>query len=209
MRNDMLVLVGSVLIVACGGSADAPGEGLPEGHPEMATLPGVGVGSQENQGRAGTVLETFDSGGYSYARLATNEGEVWIAGPVTALEVGQTISLYGAALMSDFVSTSLDRTFERIYFVGRFQLGDTLPEDLSQSGIRGVALEVLQGAGFTYVRVRVGKNSVWIAGPKTEVEVGQTVLWAGGTAMGEFRSPTLDRTFENILFVPRMQTEGG
>ena len=43
----------------------------------------------------GTVLETMDSGGYTYARLDTVEGEVWAAAPITPLEVGDRVTFTG------------------------------------------------------------------------------------------------------------------
>ena len=43
----------------------------------------------------GTVLETMDSGGYTYLKLKTARGEVWAAVPQAAVQVGQRVALGG------------------------------------------------------------------------------------------------------------------
>ncbi len=75
------------------------------------------------------VLETMDSGGYTYVRLQTADGEIWAAGPVTPVTVGDTIVLSGDMVMTDFHSQSLDRTFDTILFLS----------DLSKPGEPGAS----------------------------------------------------------------------
>ena len=49
--------------------------------------------SAEPTGMGGTILETMDSGGYSYVLLDMDSEKVWIAGPATAgLVVGATVT---------------------------------------------------------------------------------------------------------------------
>ena len=64
----------------------------------------------------GRVLETFASGGYTYVRLQTPDGEIWAAGPVCEVAVGDDVTLAGAMVMKGFKASSLDRTFEEIWF---------------------------------------------------------------------------------------------
>lgn len=71
----------------------------------------------------GTVLETMDAGGYTYAKLDTGGAEIWVAGPTTALTVGQQITISGGSLMKAFHSQTLDRTFPEIYFVSALTAG--------------------------------------------------------------------------------------
>ncbi len=68
----------------------------------------------------GEVLETFDSGGYTYVRLKTAEGEIWAAGPEAGLAIGDVVILEGAMVMKQFRAASLDRTFEEIWFASGF-----------------------------------------------------------------------------------------
>jgi hypothetical protein len=72
-------------------------------------------------GPGGEVLETFDSGGYTYVRLQTADGELWAAGPVSEVAVGDEVSLVGAMVMKDFEASSLDRTFDEIWFATALQ----------------------------------------------------------------------------------------
>ena len=74
------------------------------------------------------ILETMDSGGYTYVRLQTDDGEIWAAGPITPVAVGDTIVTGDGMVMNDFHSQSLDRTFDTILFLS----------DLSKPGEAGI-----------------------------------------------------------------------
>ncbi len=74
------------------------------------------------------ILETMDSGGYTYVRLQTDDGEMWAAGPLTPVAAGDTIVLDDGMVMNDFHSQSLDRTFETILFLS----------DISKPGMPGM-----------------------------------------------------------------------
>ena len=65
--------------------------------------------------KTGTVAETMDSGGYSYLRL--EEQGIWIATASLPVAVGDKVQYTGGAEMRNFVSKSLDRTFESIFFI--------------------------------------------------------------------------------------------
>lgn len=67
---------------------------------------------------AGKVLETMDSGGYTYAQIATADGNVWVAVPKTKIKKGQTVAFQPGQPMPNFTSKSLGRTFDVIYFSG-------------------------------------------------------------------------------------------
>ena len=65
----------------------------------------------------GEVVETMDSGGYTYVLVQTSEQKVWAAAPPTKVKVGEKVALPTGMQMKDFHSKTLDRTFESIYFV--------------------------------------------------------------------------------------------
>ncbi len=67
----------------------------------------------------GTVLETMDSGGYTYVHLDTGEAQYWIAGPPTQVAVGDVVQTVEGMPMPEFTSNSLDRTFDMLFFVNR------------------------------------------------------------------------------------------
>lgn len=206
--NDALAgtLILAVALSACGGAPGAgapaaPAEGeagaLPEGHPVMEAS-SLSQMAADADPTSGVVKETLTGGGYTYARVSVGEREIWVAGPETPLEVGQEIGIAGAMPMGNFSSPSLERTFENLYFVGGFQ-ADGPPSDATG----GVALEVLAGGGYTYVRAKIGEEELWLAGPQMEILEGDQVFWRGGMEMGLFDSPSLGRSFENIVFVGR------
>ena len=226
MRRIMFVSL-AAMIAGCGGSTSpsraalpSPGEAeagpaavLPAGHPVVVARSLEEVAAPTAM-ESGTVLEVLAGGGYTYARVSLGDSteQIWVAGPETLLEVGQEVGLADAASMGTFSSPSLQRTFENLYFVGGFQTASSTVEGspverlpvedgLPARGPSGVAQEVLVGGGYTYVLAKVGEEEIWLAGPQTEVAVGDTVSWSGGVDMGEFHSPTLARTFESIVFV--------
>ena len=68
----------------------------------------------------GDLLETFNSGGYTYVRLKAKDGDVWAAGPTTVIDKSDKVSFIGKVAMIDFYSKSLNRKFDNIYFVDSF-----------------------------------------------------------------------------------------
>lgn len=64
-----------------------------------------------------------------------------------------------------------------------------------------VVEEVLQATSYTYVKAKEGSNSIWMAIPKREVEVGKTYYYDNPMEMKNFNSKDLDRTFESIYFL--------
>ena len=84
---------------------------------------------------AGTVAETMDSGGYTYARLDRGGTSVWIAGPETKLAVGTKLGKMDGSLMQNFRSDTLKRTFDQIYFVNSYNVAaGAIPNPHSGSG---------------------------------------------------------------------------
>ena len=65
---------------------------------------------------SGTVVETFDSGGYTYLQLDNGQQKVWVAIAPAKVTVGQQLSLINGPVMKDFYSRSIDRTFPEIVF---------------------------------------------------------------------------------------------
>jgi hypothetical protein len=65
---------------------------------------------------SGKVVETMNSGAYTYILLEKNGNKTWAAVPHMKVEKGQKISLLPGALMENFRSSTLNRTFDKIYF---------------------------------------------------------------------------------------------
>jgi len=64
----------------------------------------------------GKVVETMDSGGYTYLRLDYNGTKYWAAIPKTKVEVGSNVTVSTGMVMHNFTSSSLHRTFDTIVF---------------------------------------------------------------------------------------------
>jgi hypothetical protein len=64
----------------------------------------------------GKVLETMDSGGYTYVRIAAANREQWAAVQEAKVAVGDTVTVSNAMVMRDFESKTLGRTFDEILF---------------------------------------------------------------------------------------------
>jgi hypothetical protein len=69
----------------------------------------------------GTVVETMNTGGYTYVFLENDEQGVWIAGPETAVQIGDIVQAAEGMPMSNFTSNTLNRTFDVVYFSGLLQ----------------------------------------------------------------------------------------
>ena len=65
---------------------------------------------------SGKVVETMDSGRYTYICLEKNGKKTWAAVYKMKVAVGQHISLKPGIEMVNFESTTLHRKFDKIYF---------------------------------------------------------------------------------------------
>jgi len=71
---------------------------------------------------SGKVVQTIDSGGYTYVLIDKDGAQTWVALPKSRITVGNEISCQPGMVMRNFRSTSLSRTFEQIVFSGGFSL---------------------------------------------------------------------------------------
>jgi hypothetical protein len=97
-----------------------PGAQMPADHPPIDGSMGGAPAQAPADAPVGTVKETMNSAGYTYALLDIDGDEIWSAGPVTALEVGDQVAIANPMGMNNFTASSLDRTFEQILFVSAF-----------------------------------------------------------------------------------------
>ncbi|MCF6336454.1 MAG: hypothetical protein L3J84_00675 [Gammaproteobacteria bacterium] len=67
---------------------------------------------------------------------------------------------------------------------------------------QGVVKTMLHSSGYTYMDVDTGNDkSVWIAAAIMRIKIGDTVKWTDAAVMRDFKSSSLHRTFDEILFV--------
>lgn len=123
----VLLLAGSIWSAACKPTPAATAAGTPDAgaapasqSPAGGAAPTASASGIAQQGGAftGTIAETMDSGGYTYARLqGGGKDDVWVAAPQFDAKVGETISVSLDMPMPGFQSKTLNRTFPMLYFV--------------------------------------------------------------------------------------------
>jgi hypothetical protein len=64
----------------------------------------------------GTVVETMNAGGYTYLCLENNGQKSWAAIRETPVKVGEEVEIAHGAVMRNFTSKTLGRTFDAIIF---------------------------------------------------------------------------------------------
>lgn len=65
----------------------------------------------------------------------------------------------------------------------------------------GKVLSTLDAPGYTYMELANTEKRFWIAAPTTRVKVGDRVRFEQSMVMKNFNSKTLNRTFDQVIFV--------
>ena len=76
----------------------------------------------------GAIVETMNSGGYTYVLLDTGSDKIWVASTETAVKVGERVSVPRGTVMTNFFSKTLNRSFDQIYFVDGIYPEGTAPK---------------------------------------------------------------------------------
>jgi hypothetical protein len=79
------------------------------------------AGEQPAISLKGTVKEVQNGGGFTYALLATDQGETWVAMAETEVAVGEKISVLSGQLFENFPSKALNRTFSELVFASEVE----------------------------------------------------------------------------------------
>lgn len=84
----------------------------PAGHPDMAAqAPAQGTQYQAK------VTKVTHAAGYTYLELDFNGKTTWLAASPVNVKTGDTVAWSGGAVMRNFTSKTLRRTFDEIIFV--------------------------------------------------------------------------------------------
>jgi hypothetical protein len=181
----------------------------------------------------GKVSEVLHAGSYTYLHAMSDGKGTWLAIPQRDVPVAAEIRYANGALMKDFHSSSLDRTFEEVLFLSGVEVaGETaaavapghqptqalppghqptqaLPPGhapVSPAGQPdlpngGEVSETFPAGTYTYLHVVDDGKGTWLAIPRRDIPVGARVRYADETPMKDFYSPSLDRTFAEVLFL--------
>ncbi|GFE57241.1 DNA-binding protein [Geobacter sp. AOG1] len=156
-----------------------------------SVAPAAGHPAPEGKGDgavSGKIVETMNSGGYTYINLESNGTKTWVAVPETPVKVGQEVSCASGTEMGNFTSKTLKRSFDRIVFCntqldkkgGDTGIGDKSPG--SKGAIVGSAetVKVEKAAGANaYTVGDIYKNKAKLDRKKVVVR-GKVVKVSGG-----------------------------
>jgi hypothetical protein len=83
----------------------------------LAAVQANAFSNQGNPSVSGKVVETMDSGGYTYLYIDNgSDMKSWVAIPQTQVKVGEQVTADGGMVMQNFTSQTLGRTFSEIIF---------------------------------------------------------------------------------------------
>lgn len=69
----------------------------------------------------------------------------------------------------------------------------------------GKVTETMNAGNYTYIKLDEDGEEVWLASSPMDVSVGERVEYIGGVPMKDFRSKSLERSFESILLITRIK----
>ncbi len=183
--------------------------------PPESPRPAVIPIAQDTLPNSGEVTEVIAAGSYTYLHVSKDGKKTWLAIPRRDIAVGAEIEYGDGAVMKDFHSSSLNRTFKEVLFLGGVVTAGQpalaapaghppVPADpAAQENLPNVGKvsESLAAGSYTYLHVAGDGGDAWLAIPRRDVPVGAEVRYADGMVMKDFHSRALDRTFEEVFFL--------
>ncbi len=114
MRTKTVLQITLACAVTASAAFAAPDKTAPAKGPQHA--PSVMAESADAPGLSGKVVETMNAGGYTYVCLEKSGKKTWVAVPQMKVAVGQEMTFAPGAVMTNFSSKTLNRTFDSIVF---------------------------------------------------------------------------------------------
>lgn len=169
-------------------------------HANAASPESAAIAAPANQGK---VISQQQASAYSYLEVRLANGKnIWIASNRVNVNNGDDIQWGRYAVMRNFASKKLGRTFAEILFVNSVEsLSKQVPNTQAVNKLSGKVTNVYNGGGYSFVEVATESAQKWLAAPQREVQIGDEISWSAGTTMTNFFSKSLDRTFAAIDFV--------
>ncbi len=135
---------------------------------------------------SGKVIETMNSGGYTYALIEKGDKKIWVAVPQTNITKGQTVTFHPGTEMGNFQSKTLNRTFDSIIFSSGVAESGSSQGDAASPGSKGAVaapaekLKVEKASGAdAYTVEEVYKNAQGLDKKKVSVK-GKVVKVSSG-----------------------------
>jgi starvation-inducible outer membrane lipoprotein len=201
----------------------------PEAIPQNAQSTEKPAVASDLRSISGKVVETMNAGSYTYVNVEKDGKKFWAAIPVTKVSVGQEIEVRSGIIMGKFTSNYLKRTFDDIVFSPGLvtDTKESLPTTPLASGakislppghrpvdvksqvdqgqtvmaaVSGKVVETLDSGGYTYLCLESGGKKIWAAVPTMNASIGQELILQPGQEMFNFKSKSLNRTFDSVIF---------
>ena len=134
MKKTAVVLLAMIAlaVTGCKGKEEAPKNAAPQapaGQPAPDAAQGgnphAGLKPMEipaGAGHKGKVVETMDSGGYTYIQVDENGQKLWVAVMQTKVKAGDVVEFPDTPPMVNFQSKTLKRTFDKIIFASGIRI---------------------------------------------------------------------------------------
>ncbi|WP_455222516.1 hypothetical protein [Kaarinaea lacus] len=72
----------------------------------------------------------------------------------------------------------------------------------------GTVKAVQHASMYTYIQIVNDQGMLWLAGPRTELQLNDKIRFSKGVSMSNFYSKELQRSFPQVLFVSKIEKEG-
>jgi len=120
LKNIVIALFTSILLAlaGCSGGDDAPAPSASAPAP-ASSAPAAAPQGGTTQGK---VVQALQAGMYTYIEADVNGKSVWLAASKVDVNVGDTVRWGDAAMMKDFPSKTLNRTFDEILFTSKVDI---------------------------------------------------------------------------------------
>ncbi|HZW11956.1 MAG TPA: hypothetical protein VFF81_02030 [Noviherbaspirillum sp.] len=112
-----LVALAALAFSVAGHAAPPPGHPSPANAAEMMKLPANTPDEELTQ--KGKVLSAIDANEYTYIEVEQGKEKLWIAAPLVSVKKGAIVRFEDGAVMTNFRSKLLNRTFPAVMFVSR------------------------------------------------------------------------------------------
>lgn len=109
-QSSIVLLLSAALVAGCQSGGKGTSTGASRGAPP------ADMGTAGIAGASGRVVETMNTGGYTYVHIDTGKGTVWAAGPEFEVKVGDDVVVRDGMPMENYHSSTLDRDFDVVYF---------------------------------------------------------------------------------------------
>jgi len=102
---------------------------------------------------SGKVVQTMNSGGYTYAEVENKGKKIWVAVSETKIKKGETVAFKPGTVMENFESKTLKRKFDRIVFSEGLSTPQATGGDVKPTGSKDKAVA-------TKEKIKVDKPAV-------------------------------------------------